>query len=29
MAKVYEHLQDDLKSFSTYARAVSRYIEKH
>jgi uncharacterized protein YutE (UPF0331/DUF86 family) len=29
MAKVYEHLHDDLKSFSTYARAVSRYIAKH
>jgi uncharacterized protein YutE (UPF0331/DUF86 family) len=29
MAKVHEHLQNDVKQFSDYARRISRYIEKH
>ncbi len=29
LAKVYEHLQKDVNQFSTYARHISRYVEKH
>jgi len=29
LAKVYEHLQNEVKQFSIYARYISRYIEKH
>jgi len=29
LAKVYEHLRDDLDQFSDYARHISRFVEKH